>query len=91
MWKLKGCPRCGGDLLIEKEMLYGWNDIGRNEKCIQCSFTREFKEIVASEKVLVPVRQTEKKRKRKSEVPLKKIEDVPDDVRGQGVPRRWSN
>ena len=40
MWKLKGCPRCGGDLLIEKELLYGWY-----EKCIQCSFSRDFPEL----------------------------------------------
>ncbi len=50
MWKLKGCPRCGGDLLIEKDLFYGWN-----ETCIQCSFSRDLKELVASEKVLEPV------------------------------------
>ena len=44
-WKLKSCPRCGGDLLIEKD-LYGWN-----EKCFQCSFSRDLKESVKSEKV----------------------------------------
>ena len=45
-WKLKSCPRCGGDLLIEKDLLYGWN-----EKCFQCSFSRDLKESVKSEKV----------------------------------------
>ena len=40
MWKLKGCPRCGGDLLIEKELLCGWY-----EKCIQCSFSRDLPEL----------------------------------------------
>ena len=43
MWKLKGCPRCGGDMLIEKELLYDWY-----EKCIQCSFSRDLKELVGS-------------------------------------------
>ena len=47
-WKLKSCPRCGGDLLIEKDLLYGWN-----EKCFQCSFSRDLKELVKSEKVSV--------------------------------------
>ena len=44
-WKLKSCPRCGGDLLIEKDLLYGWN-----EKCFQCSFSRDLKELVNTEK-----------------------------------------
>ncbi|MFC1912646.1 hypothetical protein ACFLX7_00375 [Chloroflexota bacterium] len=43
MWKLKGCPRCGGDLLIEKDLEYGWH-----EACIQCSFSSELKEPVKS-------------------------------------------
>ena len=46
MWKLKGCPRCGGDLLIEKDLLYGWC-----EKCFQCSFSRDLKELAKSEEV----------------------------------------
>ncbi|MFC1847385.1 hypothetical protein ACFLW5_01035 [Chloroflexota bacterium] len=45
MWKLKGCPRCGGDLLIEKDLFYGWN-----EKCFQCSFSRDIKELGKIEK-----------------------------------------
>jgi len=45
-WRLKGCPRCGGDLLIEKDILYGWY-----EKCIQCSFSRDLKELIKSEAV----------------------------------------
>jgi len=49
-WKLRGCPRCGGDLLIEKDVLYGWY-----EKCIQCSFSCDIKELVESEKTLEPV------------------------------------
>ncbi len=44
MWKLKGCPRCGGDLLIEKDLFYGWY-----EKCIQCSFNRDLPELAQFE------------------------------------------
>ena len=43
MWKLKGCPRCGGDLLIEKDLSYGWQ-----EECIQCSFSRDLPELAES-------------------------------------------
>jgi hypothetical protein len=31
-WELKKCPRCGGDMFIERD-LYGWY-----EKCLQCSY-----------------------------------------------------
>ncbi len=43
MWKLKGCPRCGGDLLIEKDLSYGWH-----EECIQCSFSRDLPKLAKS-------------------------------------------
>ncbi len=46
-WKLKSCPRCGGDLLIEKDLFYGWY-----EKCFQCSFSRDLKKLSKSEEVL---------------------------------------
>jgi len=39
-WKLKGCTRCGGDLVIEKDVNYGWY-----EQCIQCSFSRDLPEL----------------------------------------------
>ena len=39
-WKLKGCPRCGGDLLLDKDLLSGWS-----EKCIQCSFNRDLPDL----------------------------------------------
>ncbi len=38
-WKLKGCPRCAGDLFISQDM-DGWY-----EQCLQCSFRRELKEL----------------------------------------------
>ena len=46
MWKLKGCPRCRGDLLIEKDLFYGWY-----EKCFQCAFSRDLKKLVETEEV----------------------------------------
>ena len=52
-WKLKSCPRCGGDLLIEKD-LYGWT-----EKCFQCSFSRDLKESVKPEKRPVSANTTQ--------------------------------
>lgn len=38
-WKLKGCPRCTGDLFITQDM-DGWY-----EQCLQCSFRRELKDL----------------------------------------------
>lgn len=37
MWKLKSCPRCGGDLFIDKDA-DGWY-----EQCLQCAYRRELK------------------------------------------------
>ncbi len=39
MWKFKGCPRCGGDLFIDKDM-YGWF-----EQCLQCSYRCDLKKL----------------------------------------------
>lgn len=35
MWKLKSCPRCGGDIAIEREF-DGWY-----ENCLQCGYLHE--------------------------------------------------
>jgi hypothetical protein len=32
-WKLKSCPRCGGDLFIEKDLDSNWY-----EQCLQCGY-----------------------------------------------------
>ncbi len=45
-WRLKGCPRCGGDLFIEKD-LDNWY-----EQCLQCSYRLELKNI---DKVKEPI------------------------------------
>jgi hypothetical protein len=38
-WKLKGCPRCKGDLLVERVQ-------GRwDEYCLQCGYRRDLKAI----------------------------------------------
>jgi hypothetical protein len=39
IWKLKGCPRCGGDLFLESDE-YDWF-----ETCLQCSFRQELKKV----------------------------------------------
>ena len=40
MWRLKSCPKCKGDMYIDK---------GRNawyEECLQCGFSRELVDMV---------------------------------------------
>ncbi len=50
MWKFKKCPRCMGDIFIDRDM-DGWY-----EQCLQCSYRRdlvseaEFKEPMVSER-----------------------------------------
>lgn len=39
MWKLRNCPRCQGDLFIDKD-LDGWY-----EQCLQCGYRREMRAI----------------------------------------------
>ena len=34
-WRLKSCPRCGGDLLVDKD-LDNWY-----EQCLQCAWRKE--------------------------------------------------
>ncbi len=38
-WKLKSCPRCGGDVYLDRD-LNNWY-----EQCLQCSFRQELKKI----------------------------------------------
>ena len=38
-WRLRNCPRCGGDMFIDKD-LYGWF-----EKCLQCGYRCELREL----------------------------------------------
>ena len=39
-WKLKGCPRCKGDLLVERAG-DRWD-----EYCLQCGYRRDLKVVV---------------------------------------------
>lgn len=39
MLKLKGCPKCGGDIQLDKDH-YGWF-----EQCFQCGFLRDLPDI----------------------------------------------
>ena len=39
MWKLKSCPRCGGDMFIERENK-NWY-----QHCLQCSYRSELKNL----------------------------------------------
>jgi ribosomal protein S27AE len=36
-WKVKGCPRCGGDMFIDRD-LDSWY-----QQCLQCSYRVELK------------------------------------------------
>ena len=47
MWKFKSCPRCGGDLYIERDY-HGWY-----EECLQCGYIGELKDIAEFKKELV--------------------------------------
>ena len=42
VWKLKSCPRCRGDLFMEKDH-YGWY-----EQCLQCGFLKDLDTIYES-------------------------------------------
>ncbi|MFH0769684.1 MAG: hypothetical protein V1932_09040 [Chloroflexota bacterium] len=40
MWKLKSCPRCKGDIFINKDLDGRWY-----LQCLQCSYLRELKSL----------------------------------------------
>lgn len=40
MWKLKGCPKCNGDIFLEKDVS-GWY-----ERCLQCGYNRDMLSVV---------------------------------------------
>ena len=58
-WKLKGCPRCKGDLLVERSG-DKWD-----EYCLQCGYRRDLKVVAPQSPVAdavspaVPVRNGE--------------------------------
>ena len=40
MWKLKSCPRCGGDVFVDQDQ-DGWY-----EQCLQCSYSTDLQSTV---------------------------------------------
>jgi ribosomal protein S27AE len=40
MWRLRGCPKCGGDVFLEKD-ISGWY-----ERCLQCGYNRDMLTVV---------------------------------------------
>ena len=40
MWRLKGCPKCNGDIFLEKDF-DGWY-----ERCLQCGYNQDLETIV---------------------------------------------
>jgi len=43
MWKLKRCPRCGGDIWLDRDQ-YSWY-----EQCLQCGYERDLESIAEFE------------------------------------------
>ena len=39
VWKLKSCPRCGGDTFLDRDE-YEWY-----EQCLQCGYVHELKNV----------------------------------------------
>jgi hypothetical protein len=50
-WKPKGCPLCGGDVFIDRDM-DSWY-----EQCLQCSHSKELESIDKYKQQLSQVRQ----------------------------------
>ncbi len=40
MWRLKGCPKCKGDIFLDRD-IDGWY-----ERCLQCGYNRDLESIV---------------------------------------------
>ena len=40
MWRLKGCPKCKGDIFLEKD-INGWY-----ERCLQCGYNQDLETLV---------------------------------------------
>ncbi len=44
MWKFKSCPRCGGDIFIDRDLDWWY------EQCLQCSYRYELKSLAEFKK-----------------------------------------
>ncbi len=47
-WKLKGCPRCGGDVFLDRDEENRWY-----EQCLQCGCFNELKDIAKTKEQLI--------------------------------------
>jgi DNA-directed RNA polymerase subunit M/transcription elongation factor TFIIS len=45
VWKLKSCPRCNGDLFIQRET-DGWY-----EECLSCGYQKDISDLVAMDTI----------------------------------------
>ena len=48
MWRLKSCPRCNGDIFINKEA------DGRYEHCLLCGYVRDVTRYFTTDKATIP-------------------------------------
>jgi len=44
MWRLKGCPKCKGDMFLDKD-IDGWY-----ERCLQCGYNQDLEPMVEVKK-----------------------------------------
>ncbi len=51
-WRLKACPRCGGDAFVDKDV-DGWY-----EQCLLCSHRRELRELDVRRDTPIPAGTT---------------------------------
>jgi DNA-directed RNA polymerase subunit M/transcription elongation factor TFIIS len=56
-WRLKSCPRCGGDLFIEKDLDNNWY-----EQCLQCSYRVELQPVARLSGAVSAAETSSKKR-----------------------------
>ncbi len=52
-WRLKACPRCGGDTFVDSDM-DGWY-----EQCLMCSHRRELKKLAVRREEPIPAGTSE--------------------------------
>lgn len=50
MWRIKSCPKCGGDMFFNKDEDNIWY-----EQCLQCSYLHEVNNPVESKGQRVPI------------------------------------
>jgi len=66
-WKNKACPRCKGDVYLEKDM-YGWY-----EQCLQCGYSRDLDTMYVEN--IIASQQDLKKRLHPSYISIKRSDE----------------